>query len=90
MPTYLVVLTRNAERGLRSIRRGDPAAYRRVTDALVALAAQPRPRGVTKLAGVEPPAWRFRVGDYRIVYEISDVEVVVTVIAVAPRGEVYR
>jgi mRNA-degrading endonuclease RelE of RelBE toxin-antitoxin system len=45
---------------------------------------------VTKLAGVEPPAWRFRVGDYRIVYEISDVEVVVTVIAVAPRGEVYR
>jgi mRNA interferase RelE/StbE len=90
MPTYRVVLTRGAERGLRSIRRGDPAAYRRVTEVLVALAADPRPRGVTKLVGVEPPAWRLRVGEYRVVYEVSEREVVVTVIAVAPRGEVYR
>jgi mRNA interferase RelE/StbE len=90
MPTYRVVLTRGAERGLQSIRRGDPAAYRRVTEVLVALAADPRPRGVTKLVGVEPPAWRLRVGEYRVVYEVSDTEVVVTVIAVAPRGEVYR
>jgi mRNA-degrading endonuclease RelE of RelBE toxin-antitoxin system len=40
--------------------------------------------------GVEPPAWRLRVGEYRVVYEVSEREVVVTVIAVAPRGEVYR
>lgn len=46
--------------------------------------------GASKLTGYDPPAWRVRVGDYRIVYEVRDEDVLVIVVNVAPRGEVYR
>jgi mRNA interferase RelE/StbE len=58
--------------------------------AIRSLSVQPRPAGATKLTGFDPPAWRVRVGEYRIVYEIHEAEIVVIVINVAPRGEVYR
>jgi mRNA-degrading endonuclease RelE of RelBE toxin-antitoxin system len=43
-----------------------------------------------KLSGFDPPALRLRVGEYRIVHEIHEAQVLVMVINVAPRGEVYR
>ena len=87
---YDVRLARRAERGLRAIRTGDPHGYRRIIEAIRNLATDPRPAGSTKLTGFDPPAWRTRVGDYRIVYEIDDHQLVVVVVNVAPRGEVYR
>lgn len=44
----------------------------------------------TKLTAFTPPAWRVGVGHYRVVYEIDDDRVVVVIVNVAPRGEVYR
>lgn len=87
---YSVRFTKRAERGLRVIRQGDPRSYRRVVDAVRGLADDPRPAGAVKLATVDPPAWRVRVGDYRIVYEIDDSQVLIVIVNVAPRGEVYR
>lgn len=87
---YDVQLTHKAERGLRRVRRGDPAAYHRISSAIRLLAEEPRPTGVKKLKGVDPPAWRLRVGGYRVVYEIRERQLVVMVVHVAPRGEVYR
>lgn len=87
---YRVRLARRAERGLRRIRQGDPRGYRRIKAALRALGEEPLPSGAAKLSGFDPPAWRVRVGDYRIVYEIYDDELVVVVVNVAHRGEVYR
>jgi mRNA interferase RelE/StbE len=87
---YHVRLARRAERGLRRIRQGDPKGYERVAAAIRALAGDPRPSGAMKLKGFEPPAWRLRVGEYRIVYEVHEEDVLVIVINVAPRGEVYR
>ena len=86
---YDVRLGTRAERGLRVIRQGDPRGYRRIVDAIRGL-ADARPVGSRKLTNVDPPAWRVRVGDYRIVYEIDDAQVVVVVVNAAPRGEVYR
>jgi mRNA interferase RelE/StbE len=86
---YDVRLAKRAERGLRGIRLGDPRNYRRIVGAIRALADDPRPAGSKKLTAFDPPAWRVRVGDYRIVYEVDDTEVVVLVVNVAPRGEVY-
>lgn len=60
----------------------------RVRDRLAELEENPRPPGVQKLHGRD--AWRVRVGDYRIVYEIQDERLVVIVIRVAHRREVYR
>ena len=87
---YDVRLGTRAERGLRVIRQGDPRGYRRIVDAIRGLADDARPVGSRKLTNVDPPAWRVRVGDYRIVYEIDDAQVVVVVVNAAPRGEVYR
>lgn len=87
---YRVQLDKRAERGLRRIRQGDPRAYQRIVLVIRGLAEMPRPVGAGKLSGYNPPVWRIRVGDYRIVYEVHDDEVLVIVVNVAPRGEVYR
>ena len=90
-PAFRVRLARAAERGLRRIREGDPRGYARVVAAIRGLALDPRPPGSMKLAGFRsPPAWRVRVGEYRIVYEVRDAELVIVVVNVAPRGEAYR
>jgi mRNA interferase RelE/StbE len=87
---YRVRLARRAERGLRRIKQGDPRSYDRLVAAIRSLAQEPRPPDAVKLAPFDPPAWRLRVGEYRIVYEIHEEEVLVMVVNVAPRGEVYR
>ena len=87
---YQVRLAKRAERGLRRIRQGDPRGYERIKVALTSLAENPLPVGVTKLTGFDPPAWRLRVGEYRIVYEIHGDELIVIVVNVAPRAEVYK
>lgn len=87
---YSVRLARRAERNLARIRQGDPRAYRRLVTAIRALSEDPRPSGARKLTAFDPPAWRLRVGGYRIVYEIGEEELLVLVVNVAPRGEIYR
>jgi mRNA interferase RelE/StbE len=56
---------------------------------LDALASNPRPEGVTKLQGDEN-AWRVRVGEFRVVYEIHDAVLMIMVLRVANRREAYR
>ena len=63
--------------------------YGRVMRKLEALQENPRPVGVEKLSGVED-LYRVRVGDWRIVYAIRDRELVVIVIRIGHRREVYR
>jgi mRNA interferase RelE/StbE len=53
------------------------------------LANDPRPPGWEKLAGVES-LYRIRVRNYRIVYQIQDVALVVLVVKIGHRREVYR
>jgi mRNA interferase RelE/StbE len=63
--------------------------HARVMRKLEALEENPRPVGVEKLAGPED-LYRVRVGDWRIVYAIRDRELVVIVIRIGHRREVYR
>ncbi len=87
---FTVQVGRRAERGLQRIRQGDPRGYERVAAAIRSLGSDPRPVGATKLKNFEPAAWRVRVGQYRIVYEIHDDALLIIIVNVAPRGEVYR
>jgi mRNA interferase RelE/StbE len=87
---YRVRLGRRAERGLRRIRQGDPRSYDRLVAAIRSLAQEPRPPAAIKLTAFDPSAWRLGVGEYRIVYEIHEEEVLVIVVNVASRGEVYH
>lgn len=73
----------------RSIRKFPRDIASRIKTATEALRENPRPPGVKSLAG-ERGLWRIRVGDYRIVYEIQDNQLLVLVIRVAHRREVYR
>ena len=61
----------------------------RLVRKLLALEANPRPSGVEKLSGMDG-IYRVRVGDWRIVYAIRDRELVVIVIRIGHRREVYR
>lgn len=61
----------------------------RVMRKLEALEGNPRPAGVEKLTGRED-LYRVRVGDWRIVYAIRDRELVVIVIRIGHRRDVYR
>ena len=60
----------------------------RVWRAIEGLETNPRPSGVTKLSGID--LYRVRVGDYRIIYEIQDTVLVVVVLKVGNRRDVYR
>ena len=59
------------------------------SDGAAPLGNDPRPPGVKALVG-EAGLWRIRVGDYRVVYEINDTELIVLVVRIAHRSDVYR
>ena len=83
---YAVHIAPAAVRGLAKL---SEQAKRRVASVIDSLAANPRPPGAKKLAGKEN-FWRVRVGDYRVIYTIEDRRLVVLVVKVGHRGEVYR
>jgi mRNA interferase RelE/StbE len=60
----------------------------RIIKRIQALADDPRPSGCEKLSGQE--RYRFRQGKYRIVYSISDYELIIIVVKVGHRRDVYR
>ena len=78
-----------APAAVRQLRKLDPAARRRVQAAIELLAHQPRPSGAKKLAGGDGE-WRVRTGDYRIVYEVHDDVLLVLVVAVGHRRDIYQ
>ena len=78
---------RDLERLKRRIQRRN---FERLRTAIRSLADEPRPHGVRKIEGAER-AYRIRVGDYRVVYEIYDRESLVLILQVARRTETtYR
>jgi mRNA interferase RelE/StbE len=73
---------------LRQLRKLDSQAARRIKAATSALCADPRPHGAKALT--DQHGWlRIRVGDYRIIYEVRDSGLVVLIIQVGHRSQVY-
>ncbi|HBH58397.1 MAG TPA: type II toxin-antitoxin system RelE/ParE family toxin [Arthrobacter bacterium] len=85
MAGYAVEFTAGAA---KEIRRLDTGARKRIVASIAGLAADP-PVGCKKLVG-EQNAWRVRIADYRILYEIHDEFLTVIVVRVAHRREVYK
>jgi mRNA interferase RelE/StbE len=73
---------------LKSLRRFPRSIQQRVLRRIEMLAADPRPPGSVKLTGEE--AYRVRVGDYRIIYTIENDRLLVLIIDIGHRGDVYR
>jgi len=85
--TYTVEISSSAAKSLAKI---DKKTRLRLVGAIELLAVDPRPPGVKLLRGGEQGRWRARVGDYRIVYAIEDGRLIVLVLRVAHRREVYE
>ena len=67
----------------------DESLKRRIVKSLHGLEDNPRPPGCVKLQGNEE-LYRVRAGDYRIVYQIRDTVLLVLVVQIGHRGEIYR
>jgi mRNA interferase RelE/StbE len=83
---HQILIRRPAEKEIASL---PPKIRSRVAEKIRALAEDPRPAGCKKLSG-EDRAWRIRIGDYRVVYEVNDTARYVEVRVVAHRKDVYR
>jgi len=85
MARYELRFKNSVAKDLRALPKSDVA---KVLERIDALRDDPRPPGSEKLSGQE--RYRVRQGTYRILYEIEDQQVVVTVVKVGHRREVYR
>lgn len=79
-----VKLSLRAQRDLDKLRG---KTWERVRDALMMLAHAPRPKGCVKLS---TGAWRIRIGDIRVLYDIDDKAKTVEVLRIGHRRDIYR
>lgn len=83
--TYKLKITKRARKDLRKLTE---AVRNTVGSAIEALSSNPRPRGCLKLT--DQGLCRIRVGKYRVVYEVRGDELIILVVRVGDRRDVYR
>ncbi|MCJ8282528.1 MAG: type II toxin-antitoxin system RelE/ParE family toxin [Rivularia sp. ALOHA_DT_140] len=83
--TYQIEISSRAAKQLKKL---PPDIRDRINEKILELAENPRPNGVVKLE--DDDRYRIRVGSYRVLYEIKDDLLIVKVVKVAHRKEVYR
>lgn len=83
---YRIDVSRAAVRALKKL---EQRAADRIVVAIDALAEDPRPHGVKKLEGVKD-LYRIRIGHYRVVYQIHDDKLLVVVVSLGHRRDIYR
>lgn len=86
MATYRVFFTPAAQRQLAAL---DPPTRRRLAHRIEALSTNPRPPGAEMLKGGEGEL-RIRVGDRRVIYAVKDDMLLILVIKIGHRSDVYR
>ena len=86
MVRYRMVFTPAAERAFFAL---SADVQRRIDQRLLALQDKPRPPGIKALKG-DAGIYRLRVGDYRVLYMVHDDQVVVVIVAVGHRRQIYR
>ncbi len=83
---YIVDFRPSARKSLGKLPRRDQM---RIVSAAEGLSQEPRPLGSKKL-GAEENLWRIRVGDYRVIYQIEDNRLLILVVKIGHRKDVYR
>ncbi len=85
MKIYKIVITKLAQKQLDKL---PDSIADRLIDAIYTLSEDPRPAGCKKLKGRN--GYRIRVGDYRVIYEIFDNDLLISVIAIGDRKDIYN
>jgi mRNA interferase RelE/StbE len=83
---YRVEFTPRAERDFKSL---DGSIRGRIRQRIDGLAQNPYPQGIKKIEG-EDELYRLRVGDYRILYQVKAKVLLVLVVGIGPRRDIYR
>jgi mRNA interferase RelE/StbE len=83
---YRIEIKHSARKEMQTLPRRD---QHRIIAAIEALAEKPRPAGVRKIIGADD-LYRLRVGDYRVVYQVCDCKLIVLIIRIAYRKDIYR
>lgn len=86
MPVYEILLSKATRKQLASL---PVFIHNKIIEDISALAEVPRPAGCKKLKGYKN-AYRIRVGDYRIIYEVEDKILRVIIIAIGHRKDIYE
>lgn len=86
MASYEIEVSRTAEKQLKKL---PPADQPRVARAMLALTDDPIPRGSRKLSGYDD-VFRIRVGRYRILYSVSQRALIIIVLKIGHRKDIYR
>jgi mRNA interferase RelE/StbE len=82
---FQIEILRSAQKSLSRIQSQDQD---RIIEAIRSLADEPQPHGCKKLSGRD--AWRIRIGNYRVIYEIRESKLVVLIVDIGHRKEIYR
>jgi len=85
MPSYTILLTKKAQKQLDKLTNNIAEP---IIEAISNLENDPHPNGSIKLKGRE--SYRIRVGDYRIIYEVIEQELIIDVIALGHRKNIYK
>jgi len=86
MASWRIEFAKSASKDLRGI---DRKWIPRLLEAIEGLSSEPRPDGCKKLSGSEH-TYRIRLGDYRVVYDIQDGLLVILIVRIRHRKDVYR
>jgi mRNA interferase RelE/StbE len=86
MASFDIEVSRTAEKQIKKLGREDQI---RVLRTIRDLADEPRPRGCRKLRGYDD-IYRIRVGTYRVIYSLDGDRIVIVILKVGHRREVYR
>lgn len=86
MANYKIIVSLTAEKTLKKLPKKD---LNKIIELIQTLATLPRPRGCRKLSG-EEDSYRIRQGNYRIIYEIRDQTLIILILKVGHRKDIYR
>jgi mRNA interferase RelE/StbE len=84
---YTIKFDRRVKKDFKSIQAQD---IKRIKSAILELSNDPRPNGCTKLKGDKRNYYRIRLGNYRVVYSVEDEILLVLVVTVGHRKEIYK
>lgn len=87
---FRIELTPAAEKALDRLAKSNRSFLKKIDRAILDLAENPTPVNCKQLAGETPPMFRLRVGDYRILYRIEEDVLVILVVHIGHRKDVYR
>ena len=90
MIVYKIDFSSRAARDFKKLAKTNRAMAIKIKDAIADLAEEPRPSGVETMSGTNPTLQRIRVGDFRVIYEIKERELLVWIVRLGDRKEIYR